>query len=159
MERVKLEKYISIDFPVGIDATYQNLPHLGIEDFVLCRWSGDELSYIVTADDQPGGMLDSDYWLGIDRAMDMSTAQIKIIKSGSYRTDKNENITYRVYRDSTPGEESTQIFHLLINDAVAYWVVIAMYNYEDVFLVNAEIISIMKSARIETEEIVSSKHT
>jgi hypothetical protein len=77
-----------------------------------------------------------------------SDNKVKTLLSGEYHTHSNQLITYRIYQYTQLGDTQQHIYHLLLNEQIAYWIIGAMVNAEDVFIVNNEIKNILKTAQI-----------
>lgn len=149
MPRFNLEQSISIKIPKASNATFQSLPDLGVEESVVCFWKKKKLQCIVSADSQPAGLEESVYWDELDEAIKEGSYQVKLVKEGMYESLHEGQVTYRVYRDSKNGDESTQVYHLIRNETIAYWVIATLQNYEDIFNINRDIINLVKTAKLK----------
>lgn len=148
MDYVKLEEHLIVVIPEGLDITYQIFPEYSDDQAVICGWNEEGLSYLLVADEQPGGIDYPSYWSSLEDALKLmsSNSRIKVIKSGAYLSDDGLDIRYRIYRRTQQGEEELLVFHLLRNDAIAYWVIPTLVDASDIFIVNNQISKILKSA-------------
>lgn len=150
MDYVKLEEHLSIVLPEELDLTYQILPEYSAEQAVVCGWNADGLCYLLTADEQPGGVDHALHWQGLESFLKSSSSdnKIKVLKSGDYRSNEGLEISYRIYKRMQMGAEELLIFHLILNAAIGYWVMPGLAQASDVFIVHNQITKILKSARL-----------
>ena len=147
---IKLEKHLKVSLPESLDVTFQLFPEFSEEQEIICGWNDEDISYLLTADDQPGGREHQYYWSSMENALRISSSdnKIKILKSGEYQTNSNEKITFKIYKRKQMGDEEIQIQHLISNDFIAYWVLALIVDVGDIFKVNSEIVEILKTAEI-----------
>lgn len=150
MNKVHLEKKLIVGLPDALDLTFQMIPEFSEDQELICSWDGDDISYFLTADDQPGGYEHSHYWASIENTLRGSSSdnKVKTMKTGTYNTDDGTEISYRIYKHTQMGEEDIQIYHLINNQNIAYWVITTLLSVGDIFKVNNEIISILKTAEL-----------
>lgn len=149
MDRYKLDDYISVVVPEQMEVTFQAFPELGLETPVLCIWDRGQLQCLLSVDEQPNGQDDEDYWMALDTELRLNIFGIKVVKEGEYLSQYHGNVSYRIYRDPTGSKASTQIYHLIHGAKKTYFVIAALYHYEELFVTNSQIIQLLKTARVD----------
>lgn len=148
MDRYKLDDHISVAVPQQMEVTFQAFPELGLDTPVLCLWDNSQLQCLLSVDEQPSGQDDEDYWMSLDTELRMNVFGIKVVKDGEYVSEYHGNVSYRIYRDPMGSKASTQIYHLIHGPEKTYFVIAALYHYEELFVTNAQIIQLLKTAQV-----------
>jgi len=146
--KVNIEKHLSVELPQSLDLTFQIFPAYSEEDEIICGWAGEQLVYLLTADEQPGGFDDEFYWSGMEKTLRESTPSrnFSTLKKGSYLTNSNHPVSYPVYKRKFMGEDEIYLYHLIKNEKIAYWVMATVINLSDIFKISSEVNIIMKTA-------------
>ena len=148
MHRVQLKKQLSVGLPDELDLTFQEIEDFRPGEPVICCWEQDDLHFIIDADDQPGGMAPEEYWMSLESCLrkDAGYTNVRTLKAGSYTSDAGEQITYRIYQCDSGLESEHQVYHLISNAEIAYWILSTLRGLEDIFLVNAHVTRIARTA-------------
>ena len=148
MQRVQLKKQLNLSLPEDLDLTFQELEEFRPGEPVICCWEQDDLQFIVDADDQPGGLEHDDYWTSLESCLrnDAGYTKVRTLKAGSYPSDAGEQISYRIYQCDCGQEREHQVYHLLRNADIAYWILCPLRSLEDIFQVNAHVTRIARTA-------------
>ncbi len=149
-ETWKIGNHISVSPPEDMDLTFQILEEYDENEKVLMGWDDEELAYLISLDEQPGGIKNSKYWEGIERELknNSENKKLTILNEGSYLSDKEMEITYKIFSWQEEGEIVVFMHNLIKNDKVAYWVMVYIVDNKKIHDVANKSIQILKTVEL-----------
>lgn len=147
-ETWNIGRYLSVSPPEDMDLTYQIFEDYDPKEKIVMGWTGEDLNYLLVVDEAPGGSKTSLYWKGLGQELKNGSddKKIKTLKKGEYTSNKGVAITYRIYSWLGDGETNIQIYSLIKNKKIAYWVIASPTDNDKYVNVSDDTIKIMSTA-------------
>ncbi len=149
MSRVHLTQYLTFDITISEHFSFQPLPEFAIEENVICFWEDEQASFIIAADEQPPYPSHDQHWQELGNSLTKEFGQLSIAEEGTYSTQDDVPVSYKIYRAGEGDEASSLIYHLISNKRASYWVIGSLLFCAEPDAVNPIIMALMETAKLK----------
>ena len=149
MSRVHLTQYLSFDITISEHFSFQPLPEFAIEENVICFWDAEQANFIISADEQPAYATHEEHWQELGASLAKEFGPISVTEEGTYTTDNDVPVSYKLFRTGEGDDTSTLIYHLISNKRASYWVIASLLFCAEPEGVNPIIMELMATARVQ----------
>lgn len=149
-ENWKLDKYIEVTPPEGLDITFQIYEDFDPTQKVIMGWTGEELNYVMTTDHQPGGLKTKKYWRGLlsESKKQSDNNKLAVIHEGEFSNQHGYDITFKIFTLMLDGEPQFHVYYLIKDDVNAYYVMAIPVDQENLQGAWEKSTQIMHSAKL-----------
>ncbi len=132
-----------------MDVTYQSLPDFDPKDKVIVGWTDDEPRYVLSADEQPGGFPEQQYWQSLlNEYQQFASPSIQVIDEGKLTSDYHYAVSYKVLHWQAQGKSYTQVAGLILDQEYAYWVIVQPWRQDSYQDISNEVFQLIQQAKI-----------
>ncbi len=120
----------------NLDVTFQVFPDFDPNEELVHGWKGEDLQYLVLVDQQPGGLEANKYWKGMLKEIknDADNKKVTIISEGTISGASNNEISYKLLRWLSEGDEMTTMYYLVAGQKYTYWVSAISFTNEITYM-------------------------
>lgn len=149
MTRVNLTEKLSVDISISDQLSFQPLPELGIEEAVVCFWENEQVSFILSLDEQPAFKSHDEHWALLEDSLEKEFGSLQKKASGIYETEASDKISYTIYDADNNDSGSLLIYHLISNGKISYWIIGTLLFCSDSSSASDIIISLLETATLK----------
>ena len=144
--QTNLSAHLSADISILPNFSFQPLPELGIEESVVCFWEDEQVSFILSLDEQTALANHQAHWQLITESITKEFGNIQVTEEGEYQTDQEVTVSFKLF--DAGADTAPMIYHLISNGKVAYWVIGSLLFCSDEQAVNQLIIALLETATL-----------
>ncbi len=148
MSKVQIAQHLFIDQEISDQFSFQPLPELGIEESVVCFWEEEQVSFILSVDEQPAFSSHQEHWTLLQDSLKKEFGSLKVKEQGEYESEYGSTVSFHTYEAGTGDDQSLLIYHLISNGKVSYWIVGTLLFCSDSEAVNPIIMSVLETAKM-----------